>query len=52
MRLHFGLETAATIDSVGWPSGITERFENIAVDSIHSLQEGSGAPVLQPAPPS
>jgi hypothetical protein len=54
MRLHFGLGAAIKIDSVQvrWPSGLTERFENIAVDSIHTLKEGSGAPAPQPVAPS
>jgi enediyne biosynthesis protein E4 len=45
MRLHFGLGTAAKIDSiqVRWPSGLNERFENIKVDSIQDLKEGSGS---------
>jgi enediyne biosynthesis protein E4 len=53
-RLHFGLGAAIKIDSVQvrWPSGLTERFENIAVDSIHTLKEGSGAPAPQPVAPS
>src|SRR6266568_2589246 len=46
MRVHFGLGSAAKIDSVQvrWPSGLLERFENLSVDSIHKLREGSGAP--------
>ncbi len=46
MRVHFGLGSTAKIDSVQvrWPSGLLERFENLSVDSIHKLREGSGAP--------
>src|SRR6266700_310124 len=46
MRGHFGLGSTAKIDSVQfrWPSGLLERFENLSVDSIHKLREGSGAP--------
>jgi enediyne biosynthesis protein E4 len=46
-RVHFGLGAAAKIDwvQVRWPSGLTERFENITVDGIRELREGSGAPV-------
>src|SRR5439155_21880475 len=45
MRVHFGLGSAAKIDSVQvrWPSGLVERFENLPVDSIHTLKEGSGS---------
>jgi hypothetical protein len=47
MRIHFGLGTATKIDwvQIRWPSGLTERFENISMDAIHTLQEGSGAAV-------
>jgi len=47
MRVHFGLGQAKKIDSlqVRWPSGLVERFEGLAVDSFHTLREGSGAPV-------
>ena len=50
MRVHFGLGTAAKIDwvQVRWPSGLVERFENLRVDMIHTLKEGSGAPVNPP----
>ena len=44
MRVHFGLGSASKIDSVQvrWPSGLVERFENLPVDAIHTLKEGSG----------
>ncbi len=47
MRVHFGLGAATKIDwlQIRWPSGITERFTNIAVDKIHTLKEGSGTAV-------
>ena len=47
MRMHFGLAAATKIDwiQVRWPSGLTERFENVAVDTIQTLKEGSGAAV-------
>jgi hypothetical protein len=47
MRVHFGLGSVTKIDSVQvrWPSGLVERYENLPVDSIHTLKEGSGAPV-------
>jgi len=51
MRIHFGLGSAAKIDwvQIRWPSGLTEQFENVAVDAIHTLKEGSGSPVKTPA---
>jgi hypothetical protein len=44
MRVHFGLGAARKIDwvQVRWPSGLVERFENLRVDSINTLKEGSG----------
>jgi enediyne biosynthesis protein E4 len=47
MRVHFGLGAAAKTDwvEVRWPSGLLERFEDLGVDSFHSLKEGSGSPV-------
>jgi len=47
MRVHFGLGSATKFDwvQVRWPSGLVERFENLPVDSIHTLKEGSGTPV-------
>jgi len=45
MRVHFGLGSATKIDfvEIRWPSGRTERFQDPAVDKIHSLKEGSGS---------
>jgi hypothetical protein len=47
MRVHFGLGSATKLDSmqVRWPSGLTEKFDGLAVDKIHTLKEGSGIPV-------
>jgi hypothetical protein len=44
MRVHFGLGTATKAGAVQvrWPSGLVERFENLSVDAIHTLKEGSG----------
>jgi hypothetical protein len=44
MRIHFGLGAATKIDDlqIRWPSGLVERFAGPAVDSIHTLREGSG----------
>jgi hypothetical protein len=54
MRVHFGLGSATKIDwvQVRWPSGLLERFENLPVDSIHTLKEGSGTPVTTPSAPA
>ena len=54
MRVHFGLRAAAKIDSiqVRWPSGSVERFENLPVDAIDTLKEGSGTPVSSPPAPA
>jgi hypothetical protein len=54
MRVHFGLGTAATMDSVEvrWPGGRTERFTGLAVDSIHNLKEGAGSPVAPAGKPT
>jgi len=47
IRVHFGLGAATKVDwiEVRWPSGILERFENVPIDSIKTLKEGSGLPV-------
>ncbi len=47
MRVHFGLGTSAKVDSVEvrWPSGLTERFDNLPVDKINEVKEGSGVAV-------
>ena len=47
MRVHFGLGSAVKIDSleIRWPSGRVERFDNLTVDAIHSVKEGSAAAV-------
>jgi enediyne biosynthesis protein E4 len=47
MRVHFGLGAAARIDSVEihWPSGLLERYDDLAVDQIHTVKEGTGKPV-------
>jgi enediyne biosynthesis protein E4 len=46
MRVHFGLGAATKVDwvEVRWPSGILEKFEGLAVDSLHTLREGLGLP--------
>lgn len=44
MRVHFGLGAATKIDwvEVRWPSGLLEKFENLTVDAIHTIKEGTG----------
>jgi hypothetical protein len=51
MRVHFGLGAATKIDwvQIGWLSGLVEQFENVPVDTIQTLREGSGKPIeLEP----
>jgi enediyne biosynthesis protein E4 len=45
MRVHFGLGAAAKIDwvEVRWPSGLLEKFENVGVDGVRTITEGTGA---------
>jgi hypothetical protein len=45
MRVHFGLGAATRLDrvEVRWPSGLLEKFDNVAVDKIHTIKEGTGA---------
>ena len=47
MRVHFGLGSATKLDSVEirWPSGLVEKFDDLAVDAFHTLKEGSGTAV-------
>ena len=47
IRVHFGLGVANKLDRVEarWPSGLTESFANLRVDSIIILKEGSGEPL-------
>ena len=51
MRVHFGLGAATKIDSVEvrWPSGLVEHFDNLSVDAIHALKEGSGVAGATPS---
>jgi enediyne biosynthesis protein E4 len=44
LRLHFGLGSAARIDSVEvrWPSGKGEVLKNVAADKIYTIVEGRG----------
>ena len=54
LRLHFGLGTAAKMDSVEirWPSGATETLHNLPADAIYTLVEGSGIRDSKPLPPA
>jgi hypothetical protein len=47
MRVHFGLGSGAKVEwiEIRWPSGLTERFANPAVDQIQDFREGSGKAV-------
>jgi len=47
LRVHFGLGTSTKVGpvQVRWPSGLTERFDNLSVGAIHILKEGSGVAV-------
>ncbi len=47
-RVHYGLGTAVKIDAVQvrWPSGLVEHFDNLSIDAIHPLKEGSGVAVV------
>jgi hypothetical protein len=44
MRVHFGLAKNSRVEflEVRWPSGLTERFLNPAIDTILTVKEGSG----------
>jgi hypothetical protein len=50
LRVHFGLGSAVKIDAaqVRWPSGLVENFDNLSIDAIHTLTEGSGVAVMAP----
>jgi len=44
LRLHFGLGSAAKIDTVEvrWPSGKVENLKDVAADKIYTIVEGQG----------
>jgi hypothetical protein len=44
LRLHFGLGSATTIDSVEvrWPSGKVDTLKDIPADKIYTIVEGHG----------
>src|SRR4029077_8286162 len=47
LRVHFGLGSAAKVDGVQvrWPSGLLEHFDDLSVNAIHALKEGTGVAV-------
>lgn len=49
-RLHFGLGKATSADAVEirWPSGLSERVENISANRVVVFQEGAGILTSQP----
>src|SRR5215467_12609884 len=52
MRVHFGLGTVTKLDSVEirWPSGLTERFDNVKIDQFNTVTEGTGVAVSATIP--
>jgi hypothetical protein len=52
LRLHFGLGKESNLDSVEvqWPSGLVEKFQNVAPDNIYTLVEGKGIRDTKPLP--
>ena len=50
LRVHFGLGSATKIDylQIRWPSGLTERFFDLPLDTIVTLKEGTGKAVQTP----
>ena len=51
LRVHFGLGSLTKLDSIEirWPSGLVEHFDNLTVDKIHTLKEGSGSTAKPPS---
>ena len=47
MRVHFGLGATTKIEfaQIRWPSGLVERFDNLKIDSIDTVKEGTGTPL-------
>ena len=54
MRVHFGLGSVTKLDSIEirWPSGLLEHFDNLAVDKIHTVKEGSGVSMADTTKPN
>src|SRR5215471_8149817 len=51
MRVHFGLGESSRIEFIEarWTSGLVERFNDLGVDRILTVREGSGNPVAAAA---
>jgi len=51
LRVHFGLGGTTRVEGVlvRWPSGLVERWSDIAADQILTLKEGAGTPAKWPA---
>lgn len=49
---HIGINTATVIDSlvIEWPSGIVDKFDDVPVDRLYSITEGSSAQGDIPCP--
>jgi hypothetical protein len=47
-RIHFGLGEKSDLKylEIAWPSGLRERFDRLQPDSIMSVREGAGQPVV------
>jgi enediyne biosynthesis protein E4 len=47
IRVHFGLGKSESVNwlEVRWPSGLTETFSSLKIDSVQDLKEGSGTAV-------
>jgi hypothetical protein len=46
---HFGLATAETVAVViRWPSGLVETYNNLTLNTIHTMVEGQGVSTTQP----
>jgi enediyne biosynthesis protein E4 len=42
-RVHFGLGSVTTVDlQVYWPSGLSEKYPNVAADQLVTIKEGHG----------
>jgi hypothetical protein len=52
LRLHFGLGTAAKMESVEirWPNGNVETLQNVPADCIYTIVEGAGIRTTTPLP--
>ena len=52
LRLHFGLGSARTIDTVEvrWPNGNIELLKNVPADAIYTVVEGQGIKSTKPLP--